>query len=136
WPNTLRSSSSHEEGCNRLWSLSTKRFIGDEQGNLVQTEVVQVEWTKDVNGRWIMNEVEDTTQLLDTELVLLSMGFTQPVHHGLLNVLGVEFDSRGNVKVNDRKQTSVEKIFAAGDAERGASLVVHAINAGNVAAQG
>ena len=135
WPNTLRSSSSHEEGCERRWSLSTKRFIG-ENGKLKQTEVVQVEWAKDENGRWKMNEVEGTTQLLDTDLVLLSMGFTQPVHNGLLDTLGVEYDPRGNVKVDEMKQTTVEKIFAAGDAEKGASLVVHAIEAGKVAARG
>lgn len=135
WPNTLRSSSSHEEGCERRWSLSTKRFIG-ENGKLKQTEVVQVEWAKDENGRWIMNEVEGTIQLLDTDLVLLSMGFTQPVHNGLLDALDVEYDPRGNVKVNEMKQTTVEKIFAAGDAEKGASLVVHAIEAGKVAARG
>lgn len=135
WPNTLRSSSSHEEGCERRWSLSTKRFIG-ENGKLKQTEVVQVEWAKDENGRWMMNEVEGTTQLIDTDLVLLSMGFTQPVHNGLLDALSVEYDPRGNVKVNELKQTTVEKIFAAGDAEKGASLVVHAIEAGKVAARG
>ncbi|MFW6289385.1 MAG: glutamate synthase subunit beta [Mariniphaga sp.] len=136
WPNTLRTSSSHEEGCTRRWSLSTRRFIGDEEGNVRQTEIVQVEWSKDENGRWVMNEVEGTIQLIDTDLVLLSMGFTQPVHNGLLNTLGVEYDPRGNVKVDERKQTSAEKIFAAGDAEKGASLVVHAIQAGNVAARG
>jgi glutamate synthase (NADPH) small chain len=135
WPNTLRSSSSHEEGCERRWSLSTKRFIG-ENGKVKQTEVVQVKWSKDENGRWIMNEVKGTTQLLDTDLVLLSMGFTQPVHNGLLETLGVEYDPRGNVKVNELKQTTVDKIFAAGDAEKGASLVVHAIEAGKVAARG
>jgi glutamate synthase (NADPH) small chain len=135
WPNTLRSSSSHEEGCERRWSLSTKRFIG-ENGKVKQTEVVQVEWSKDENGRWMMNEVEGTTQLIDTDLVLLSMGFTQPVHNGLLEALGVEYDPRGNVKVNEMKQTTVDKIFAAGDAEKGASLVVHAIEAGKVAARG
>lgn len=136
WPNTLRSSSSHEEGCTRRWSLSTKRFVSDETGKVKQTEVVQVEWSKDENGRWIMNEVEGTSQLLDTDLVLLSMGFTQPVHNGLLESLGIEYDPRGNVKVDKQKQTSVEKIFAAGDAEKGASLVVHAIEAGNIAARG
>ncbi len=135
WPNTLRTSSSHKEGCERRWSLSAKRFIG-ENGRVKQTEVVQVEWSKDENGRRIMKEVDGTTELLDTDLVLLSMGFTQPVHNGLLHVLGVKYDSRGNVKVNDRKQTTVEKVFAAGDAEKGASLVVHAIEAGNVAARG
>lgn len=134
WPNTLRTSSSHEEGCERHWSLSTKRFIGDANGKVKQTEVVKVEWSKDENHRWIMNEVEGSAHLLDTDLVLLSMGFIQPVHNGLLDALGVEYDPRGNVKVDSHKQTSVVKVFAAGDAEKGASLVVHAIEAGNVAA--
>jgi glutamate synthase (NADPH) small chain len=134
WPNTLRTSSSHEEGCERRWSLSTKRFIATD-GRLTHTEIVQVEWTKDAGGRWVMNEVEGTEELLETGLVLLAAGFTQPVHSGLLDALGVDYDPRGNVKVNGEKQTSVEKIFAAGDVEKGASLVVHAIACGNVAAQ-
>lgn len=134
WPNTLRTSSSHQEGCERRWSLSTKRFIG-ENGKLKQVELVQVEWKKDDNGRWNMSEVAGTNEIIDVELVLLSMGFTQPVHVGLLESLGIEYDQRGNVKADDKKQTSVNKIFAAGDVEKGASLVVHAIEAGKVAAK-
>lgn len=134
WPNTLRTSSSHLEGCDRRWSLNTKRFIG-ENGKLKQVEIVQVEWKKDANGRFVMNEIEGTTEILDVDLALLSMGFTQPVHVGLLDTLGVDYDARGNVKVDAKKQTSVQKIFAAGDAEKGASLVVHAIEAGKVAAR-
>jgi len=134
WPNVLRTSSSHLEGCERRWSLNTKRFIG-ENGKLKQVEVVQVEWKKDASGRFTMNEIEGTTEVLNVDLALLSMGFTQPVHIGLLDSLGVEYDARGNVKVSAQKQTSVDKIFAAGDAEKGASLVVHAIEAGKVAAK-
>ena len=134
WPNVLRTSSSHLEGCERRWSLNTKRFIG-ENGKLKQVEVVQVEWKKDASGRFVMSEIEGTTEILNVDLALLSMGFTQPVHLGLLDSLGVEYDARGNVKVSAQKQTSVEKIYTAGDAERGASLVVHAIEAGKVAAK-
>jgi glutamate synthase (NADPH) small chain len=134
WPNTLRTSSSHQEGCERRWSLNTKRFIG-EDGVLKQAEIVQVEWSKDDNGRWVMNEVDGTTEIIDVDLVLLSMGFTQPVHNGLLDSLNVEYDPRGNVKVDETKKTSVDKIFAAGDVEKGASLVVHAIQAGKEVAQ-
>jgi glutamate synthase (NADPH/NADH) small chain len=134
WPNTLRTSSSHKEGCERRWSLSTKRFVG-ENGKLKQVELVQVDWNKDENGRWAMTEVPGSVETVDVELVLLSMGFTQPVHVGLLEQLGVDYDQRGNVRVDNKKQTSVEKIFAAGDAEKGASLVVHAIEAGKVAAK-
>jgi len=133
WPNTLRTSSSHKEGCERRWSLSTKRLIG-EDGVVRQAEIVEVRWDKDENGRWLMSEVPGTEEIIPVDLVLLSMGFTQPVHAGLLDDLGLEYDARGNVKVNSKKQTSVDKIFAAGDVERGASLVVHAIEAGKVAA--
>ncbi|NOY95121.1 MAG: glutamate synthase subunit beta [Chlorobi bacterium] len=133
WPNTLRTSSSHKEGCERRWSLATKRIIGEE-GKVKQAEVVTVEWNKDENGNWQMNEVPGSTEIIDADLILLSMGFTQPVHVGLLDGLGVEYDNRGNVKTNDKKQTSIEKIFAAGDVERGASLVVHAIESGRIAA--
>lgn len=134
WPNTLRTSSSHLEGCERRWSLSTKRFIG-EDGKLKQVELIQVDWKKDATGRWSMSEIPGTEEIIDVELALLSMGFTQPVHVGLLDALGVEYDQRGNVKVNGKKQTSIPKLFAAGDVEKGASLVVHAIEAGKVAAK-
>lgn len=135
WPNTLRTSSSHLEGCERRWSLSTKRFIG-ENGVLKQAEIVQVSWKQDDKGRWQMEEIPGTLEIINVELALLSMGFTQPVHNGILEDLGVEFDQRGNVKTGRNKMTSVEKVFAAGDVERGASLVVHAIQAGRVAAEG
>lgn len=134
WPNTLRTSSSHLEGCERRWNISTKRFIG-ENGKLKQAELVTVEWSKDESGRWNMKEVDGSSEIVDVDLALLSMGFTQPVHVGLLDALGVEYDQRGNVKVDKNKQTSVNSIFAAGDAEKGASLVVHAIEAGKVAAK-
>jgi glutamate synthase (NADPH/NADH) small chain len=133
WPNTLRTSSSHEEGCDRKWAISTRRLIG-ENGVVKQAEIVEVSWDKDEKGRWIMNEVPGTEKIIPADLVLLSMGFTSPVHSGLLEALGVEYDQRGNVKVNANKQSSVKKIFAAGDVERGASLVVHAIQGGKVAA--
>lgn len=133
WPNILRTSSSHLEGCERRWSLSTKKLIG-ENGKVKQVEVAQVDWKKDENGRWNMAEVPGTNEIIEADLVLLSMGFTQPVHSGLLDNLGLEYDQRGNVKVNELKQTSIDKVFAAGDVERGASLVVHAIECGKIAA--
>lgn len=133
WPNTLRTSSSHLEGCERRWSLSTKRFIG-ENGEIKQVELVAVNWDKDESGRWVMTEVHGSEEIIDVDLVLLSMGFTQPVHNGLLDQLGIEYDQRGNVKVNAKKQTSNEKVFACGDVEAGATLVVRAIEAGKIAA--
>lgn len=133
WPNVLRTSSSHLEGCERRWSLSTRKLLS-ENGNLKGVEIVEVEWHKDEKNRWIMKEIPGTEEIIETDLILLSMGFTQPVHTGLLDQLGVEYDQRGNIKVDEKKQTSVAKVFAAGDSERGASLVVHAIEAGKIAA--
>ncbi|WP_430973447.1 glutamate synthase subunit beta [Sunxiuqinia rutila] len=133
WPTTLRTSSSHLEGCDRKWALSTKRLIGENE-QVKEAEVIEVAWDKDKDGRWLMSEIPGTEQILKADLVLLSMGFTQPVHKGLLEDLGVEYDNRGNVKVNQKKQSSVDKVFAAGDVERGASLVVHAIQCGKEAA--
>ncbi len=134
WPTTLRSSSSHHEGCERKWSLATKRFIG-ENGRLKQVEVVEVEWNKDEKGQWQMTEKPNTTQLIAAEIVFLSMGFVHPVHEGLVKELGLELDGRGNLKIDKNYQASVSKVFAAGDSASGASLVVTAINNGRVAAK-
>jgi glutamate synthase (NADPH/NADH) small chain len=134
WPTVLKSSTSHEEGCERFWSLNTKRFIGDN-GQVRQTEVVEVEWTKDDTGNWKMTEKPETTRLIDTDLVLLSMGFVHPVHEGLVKELNLDLDQRGNIKVSDTYQTSQPNVFAAGDAASGASLVVTAIAKGREAAR-
>lgn len=131
WPNTLRTSSSHLEGCERRWGLATKRVLG-ENGKVNGVEVVQVEWEK-VDGRFQMKEVPGTNEVIEADMVLLSMGFVSPVHEGLLSELGTEFDERGNVKCAGN-QSSVDKVFAAGDVTKGASLVVHAIQSGRDAA--
>lgn len=135
WPTVLKTTSSHKEGCDRRWCLSTKRFIG-EGGKVKKVELVEVEWKKDVNGRWVMEEKPDTAYTVDAELVLLCMGFLSPVHEGLVNELGVELDARGNIKVDGSGMTSVEGVFAAGDAAAGASLVVRAIARGRETARG
>jgi len=132
WPNTLRTSSSHLEGCERRWSLATKRLIG-KNGRVTGAEVVEVVWEK-IDGRFQMKEIPGTEELIEADLVLLSMGFVSPVHEGLLDGLGVEYDERGNVKAVTNT-TSVDKVFAAGDVARGASLVVHAIRSGRDAAE-
>lgn len=131
YPTILKTSSSHEEGCNRKWSLATKRFIG-ENGAVSGVEVVEVKWLKD-NGKMTMIEVEGTKHVIPAQLVLLSMGFVHCEHNGLLDNLGLEYDARGNVKINNF-QTSVPKVFAAGDTVSGASLVVRAIYSGRQAA--
>ncbi|MDD7725813.1 MAG: glutamate synthase subunit beta [Bacteroidales bacterium] len=135
WPNVLKTTSSHKEGCDRRWCLNTKRFIG-EGGKVKKVELVEVEWAKDASGRWQMTEKPDTAYTVDAELVLLCMGFVSPVHEGLVNELGVELDARGNIKVGPDGMTSVPGVFAAGDAATGASLVVRAIARGRETAQG
>lgn len=134
WPQTLRTSSSHEEGCTREWGLATKRFI-TEGGKLKQAEVVSVNWRKGANGRMEMVEVPGSERMIDCELVLLSLGFVHPVHEGLVKEFGLELDARGNVKADSNFQTSKPNVFVSGDANTGASLVVNAIASGRNAAK-
>lgn len=132
WPTTLRTSSSHLEGCERRWNLATKRFVG-KNGVVTGVELVSVEWVKE-NGRMVMKEIPGTLELIEADLVLLSMGFLAPIHQGLLDTLGVEYDERGNVK-SYNNATNLDKVFVGGDATRGASLVVWAIRSGRDAAK-
>ena len=133
WANVMKTSSSHEEGCNRYWSLSTRRFIG-ENGWVKKAEVVEVSWEKDASGRMVMKEIPGTVRMINANLVLLSLGFVHPIHEGLVKELGLELDERGNLKTDQKHKTSKAKVFATGDAVSGASLVVRAIAAGRSAA--
>lgn len=133
WPHVLKTSTSHEEGCERMWSLATRRFTG-EKGHVTGVEVVEVEWVKE-EGRMVMKEKEGTLRAIPADLVLLSMGFVHPVHEGLISELGLDLDQRGNIKIEKNYSTSVKGVFAAGDAANGASLVVTAIAKGREAAQ-
>lgn len=135
WPLVLKTSSSHLEGCERRWLLDTRRFIGKD-GKVDEVEVEEVTWEKDAaTGR--MNLIHTgKVERIPAQLVLLAMGFVNPVAEGLLEQLGVEKDARGNVKVDASQQSSVDKVFAAGDASTGASLVVRCIASGRKAAQG
>jgi len=128
WANVLRYSSSHEEGCERRWSLSTKKFIG-KKGHVSKIEMVEVEWSRS-NGKMQMIEKPSSQILMDADLVLLAMGFVHCVHEGLVQELGLELDNKGNIKVNTAFQTNIPRIFAAGDSVMGASLVVRAIYQG------
>ncbi|MEM7251542.1 MAG: glutamate synthase subunit beta [Pseudomonadota bacterium] len=135
WPLKMRTSTSHDEGAARDWSVSTKAILG-EDGKVTHLRCVRVEWAKDDNGQFQMKEVEDSEFDLPADLVLLAMGFVHPIHEGLLETLGVEFDGRGNVLADTNAyQTSVDKVFAAGDMRRGQSLVVWAIREGRQAAR-
>lgn len=135
WPNypqVLKTSSSHQEGCERRWSLDTVRFIG-ENGILKQVEVAPVTWTKGEDGRMTMQRAADT-EILNVDLVFLAMGFVHPVYEGLVEHLGVALDARKNIAVDAENKSSVDKVFAAGDASYGAGLVVRAIASGRKAA--
>jgi glutamate synthase (NADPH/NADH) small chain len=130
WPLKLRTSSSHEEGSERDWSVLTKRAIGID-GKIAALECVRVEWVEGPDGRQQMKEIAGSAFELKADLVLLAMGFTGPRPQGLIEQSGVALDPRGNVKANvvDYK-TSVQKTFACGDMRRGQSLVVWAIREG------
>jgi len=135
WPMILRTSTSHEEGCHRHWSIVTKEFVGDENGNVKALKIVEVEWKNSGTGSpTTFAEIPGTEKTIPCTLALLALGFLHPQHAGLLDQLEVEYDDRGNVKCN-RYQTSVEGIFAAGDMRKGQSLVVWAIHEGREAAR-
>ena len=136
WPyyaNILKTSSSHQEGCERRWSLNTNKFVG-KNGQLTEVLVEEVEWTKDETGRWNMKPT-GKTDVIKADLVFLALGFVHPVHEGLLTELGVEFDGRGNVAIDKTSQSNVKKVFATGNAAMGASLVVRAIASGRKVAE-
>jgi glutamate synthase (NADPH/NADH) small chain len=135
WPMKLRTSSSQEEGCERDWSVLTKQAIGRD-GRVTALECVRVEWQKNADGRFVMQEVPHSTFTLKADLVLLATGFLGPRRPGMLEQSGVEFDPRGNVGANTVDyRTSISKIFAAGDMRRGQSLVVWAIREGRQCAR-
>ena len=130
WPRIMRTSSSHEEGCERRWSVLTKQLVGN--GRVEQLYGCEVEWIKNSDG-WKLTELQGTDFVLKADLVLLATGFLHVEHKGLIKRLGLQLDEKGNVVV-DNFQTSQPGIFAAGDAICGASLVVRAINTGRLAA--
>ena len=132
WPRIMRTSSSHEEGCERRWSVCTKKFSGGAGIRADKLHGCQVEWTKKADG-WKMKEIPGTDFTLKADLVLLALGFVHVVHEGLIKDLGLQLDEQGSIAA-DNYQTSQPWVFAAGDAVNGASLVVHAINSGRQAA--
>jgi glutamate synthase (NADPH/NADH) small chain len=135
WPLVFRTSTSHEEGGTRLFSVMTKRFIG-EGGRVSELEAVKIRFGEpDESGRRPLHEIPDSTFRIRGELVLLAMGFVHPVQAGLLRDLGIELDARGNAETDSHYMTSERGVFAAGDARRGQSLVVWAIREGRDAAE-
>ena len=134
WPRVLRTSHSHDEGCDRRWSVLTKRLSG--VGTRVsELHGCEVRWEESSSG-WKMIEKPDTDFHIETDLVLLAMGFLHVAHETVIGKLGLGLDQRGNVAVADNHMTSEPGIFAAGDTTEGASLVVRAISSGREAAAG
>ena len=106
WPMMVRTSSSHDEGCERDWAINTKAFIGDENGNLKGLQIVEIEWK---DGK--MTEIEGSEHEIPCERAYIAAGFLHPQHEGILNQLSVDLDNRGNVKDNNY-QTNIAKVFA------------------------
>lgn len=132
WPMMLRTSTSHDEGCDRQWSINTKEFIGDENGNLKALKIVSLDWTKDQeSGRMQMKEIPGSEKEIPCELALIAAGFLNPNLEGI----DMETDERGNIRTTNYKSVTNPKIFAAGDCRRGQSLVVWAISEGREAAR-
>jgi glutamate synthase (NADPH/NADH) small chain len=130
WPMKLRTSSSHEEGCERDWSVQTKAFKG-EGGKVTTLVASRVEFR---DGK--LHDVPNSEFVLKADLVLFAMGYVHPVHGGMLDALGVAYDARGNVNADtETYRTSTSKVFAAGDTRRGQSLVVWAIREGRQCAR-
>jgi glutamate synthase (NADPH) small chain len=135
WPNKLRTSSSQDEGAVRDWSVATKSVEGNN-GRVTAINCVRLNWSRNDSGQWQMEEIPGSEFQLKADLVLLAMGFIHPVHEGMLRELGVELDPRGNVQADtEQYQTSIDKVFSAGDMRRGQSLVVWAIREGRQCAR-
>jgi glutamate synthase (NADPH/NADH) small chain len=137
YPMTLKITSSHEEGVERYWAVSTKQFIGDEDNNLKALKIVDLEWKINEEGTPAhFIEIAGSEREIPCELALLAMGFVHPQHEGLIAQAGIEIDERGNVKAAEKNyQTNIPKVFSAGDMRRGQSLVVWAISEGRECAR-
>ncbi len=134
WPFTLKTTSSHEEGVERNWSIATREFVTDEDNNLIALKTINVEWVNSEDGRPQLKEIAGSEKEWPCDLVLLAMGFTGP-ENTLSKQLGLEVDSRTNIKAGENYQTNIPRVFTAGDMRRGQSLIVWAISEGREAAR-
>ena len=135
WPMKLRHSSSHEEGCNRQWSIFTKKFIG-ENGKIKKLQTVNVKFTTPKSGKGQkITEIAGTEKEWDADLILLALGFSGNEPDGIYQKLGVKLDQHHNIITDENYMTNIEGIFAAGDSRRGQSLIVWAISEGREAAK-
>jgi glutamate synthase (NADPH/NADH) small chain len=136
YPMVLKTTTSHEEGCERQWAVATKEFIGDENGNLKALKTVELEWKSEDGRPSKFTERVGSEKIIPCELVLLAMGFVAPQKDGMLDTLDIELDDRGNVMATEKAfKTNIGKIFACGDMRRGQSLVVWAISEGRECAR-
>ncbi|HSI36611.1 MAG: glutamate synthase subunit beta [Phycisphaerae bacterium] len=142
WPVVYRTSSAHEEAAEfcegkdcREFAINTKKFVGDENGNVKKLVAVRLEWVKGPDGRPTMQEVAGSEIEMDCDICFLAMGFVGPEKTGTIDALNLTQDPRGNIQVNDQYATSAPGVFAAGDCRRGQSLVVWAISEGRQAAR-
>jgi glutamate synthase (NADPH) small chain len=137
WPQyakVLKTTSSHEEGCERMWSTLIKEYVADSNGVLKGLKIAEIIWEKNSEGRDVFREIPETEREIPCELALLAVGFAHTEHKQAFKDLGLEFDQFGNIKCNNYR-TNVDKIFAAGDMRRGQSLVVWALSEGREAAK-
>jgi glutamate synthase (NADPH/NADH) small chain len=134
WPMVLMTSSSHEEGVNRQWSILTKEFLGDNMGRLTGLKIVDIKWGVNEQGKMGLEEIAGSERVIPCELALLAIGFVGAEKGGMVEELKLDLDDRGNIKTQNY-MTTQEGIFAAGDIRRGQSLVVWAISEGREAAR-
>ncbi|HSR40303.1 MAG TPA: FAD-dependent oxidoreductase, partial [Phnomibacter sp.] len=137
YPMLLKTTSSHDEGCDRKWAVATKEFVADEKGVLKSLRIVDLEWELAPDGRPVkFSEIAGSEREIPCDLALLAMGFVHPQQEGVISDLELELDERGNVKASEQHfQTALSKVFACGDMRRGQSLVVWAISEGRECAR-
>ena len=132
WPFKLKTTTSHEEGIHREWSILTKEFTGDKNGNVKSLKTVAVEWVNDKGGKAELREIEGSEKVWPCDMALLALGFTGH-EKSLVNQIGLKTDDKGQL-LTKNYQTSIKNIFSAGDMRRGQSLIVWAISEGREAA--
>lgn len=138
YPALLQITSSHEEGCDRMWSVNSKEFVKDEHGNLKGIRLVEAEWTKDSDeGKWnLYTEKPASEFVLECDIIFIALGYTHVEHKGLVEALDIHLDPKGNLIGNNKEyKTNQDKIFTCGDARKGQSLVVWAIAEGRQCAE-
>lgn len=134
YPLTLKTTTSHEEGCTRQWCVSTKKITG-KKGEVKKLQCIRVQWVTGESGERHMSEIEGSEFIIDADLIILAMGFLHTQHEGIIHDLGLTLDTRGNVCADSNYATNINKVFAAGDLRSGQSLIVKAIKEGRCVAK-